>query len=84
MENGRDVLVTNGNKILYTHLMADHYLNKQAMRASSVFRQGLHQLIRPTWLRLFGPRELNDLISGGNRGVIDLADLKKHTKYAGG
>ena len=84
MENGRDVLVTNANKILYIHFLADHYLNKQAVRAYSAFTQGLHQLIKPSWLRLFGPRELNDLISGGNGGVIDLADLKKHTKYAGG
>ena len=83
LPGGQEQPVTNNNKALYCHLVANFYLatsNGQAIRA---FKTGLTQLINPAWLRMFSPREFNELISGGQLD-IDVEDLKKHTKYAGG
>jgi hypothetical protein len=36
------------------------------------------------WLRLFNPREVNQLLSGGEGGNLDVDDWRKHTEYSGG
>lgn len=34
--------------------------------------------------RLFSPKELNSLLSGGDGADIDVKDLREHTQYSGG
>ncbi|XP_042041687.1 E3 ubiquitin-protein ligase UPL7-like isoform X2 [Salvia splendens] len=80
---GKDICVTNDNKLQYVHAMADYKLNRQILPFSSAFLRGLTDLISPSWLKLFNASEFNQLLSGGNHD-IDVDDLKKHTQYTGG
>ncbi|KAJ0245655.1 E3 ubiquitin-protein ligase UPL7 [Hirschfeldia incana] len=81
--DGKDISVTNENKMQYIHAMADYKLNRQIVPFSNAFYRGLTDLISPAWLRLFNAHEFNQLLSGGNHD-IDVDDLRKNTKYTGG
>lgn len=80
---GRDIPVTNSNKIEYIHLMADYKINKQIRQHCMAFRQGMADLINLEWLRMFDHHELQVLISGA-LVPVDIEDLKHHTNYSGG
>ncbi|XP_057785709.1 E3 ubiquitin-protein ligase UPL7 [Salvia miltiorrhiza] len=80
---GKDICVTNDNKLQYVHAMADYKLNRQILPFSNAFYRGLTDLISPSWLKLFNASEFNQLLSGGDRD-IDVDDLRKHTQYTGG
>ncbi|CAI9097863.1 OLC1v1034376C1 [Oldenlandia corymbosa var. corymbosa] len=80
---GKDVAVTNENKLQYIHAIADYKLNRQILPFSNAFYRGLTDLISPSWLRLFNANEFNQLLSGGSHD-IDVDDLRKNTKYTGG
>ncbi|CAB3998537.1 ubiquitin- ligase E3C isoform X2 [Paramuricea clavata] len=79
---GRDIVVTNQNRIEYIHLMADYRLNKQIRPHCNAFRSGLSSVIDISWLRMFDPNELQMLISGA-QVPIDIEDLKNHASYSG-
>jgi ubiquitin-protein ligase E3 C len=55
---GRDIAVTNENKMRLLLLMADFYVNIQARAQTRAFLTGLSDLIQPKWLRLFSRDEL--------------------------
>nr|XP_048321296.1 E3 ubiquitin-protein ligase UPL7 isoform X2 [Ziziphus jujuba var. spinosa] len=80
---GKDVSVTNENKMQYIHAMADYKLNRQILVYSNAFYRGLTDLISPSWLKLFNASEFNQLLSGGDYD-IDVDDLRKNTRYTGG
>ncbi|KAF7148688.1 hypothetical protein RHSIM_Rhsim03G0085000 [Rhododendron simsii] len=80
---GKDVCVTNENKLQYVHAMADYKLNRQILPLSNAFYRGLTDLIAPSWLKLFNASEFNQLLSGGKHD-IDVNDLRSNTKYTGG
>ena len=80
---GRTLAVTNENRINYIHLMAHFRMHTQIREQTAAFIRGFRSVIRPDWLSMFSPPELQRLISGDNN-PIDLNDLKKHTKYYGG
>ncbi|RDY07374.1 E3 ubiquitin-protein ligase UPL7, partial [Mucuna pruriens] len=80
---GKDISVTNENKMQYMHAMADYKLNQQILPFSNAFYRGLTDLISPSWLKLFNASEFNQLLSGGNYD-IDVDDLKNNTRYTGG
>ena len=44
----------------------------------------LVQVIPASWLRLFDPREVNQLVGGGAGGDIDVTDLQQHSAYSNG
>ncbi|GMH32392.1 hypothetical protein BSKO_00226 [Bryopsis sp. KO-2023] len=81
---GSDRPVTNENKLQYVHLMADWHVNKKVGRPAQAFAAGMGEVIPLPWLRLFSPKELNFLLSGGEGVDIDCKDLQAHTKYSGG
>jgi ubiquitin-protein ligase E3 C len=83
IRGGRDVPVTNDNRIRYIYLVADWKLNKQISAASAAFMRGLQDLIRPEWLRMFNQEELQRIISGSTAD-LDLLDLQRNTVYSGG
>lgn len=61
---------------------ADWHLNVRLGRAAEAFARGLSQLIPPASLRLFNPRELNQLLSGesdeaGAGAGMDVADMQR-------
>jgi ubiquitin-protein ligase E3 C len=88
--NGRNVAVTNDNKIRYIYLVS-HYkvhnstnpqLNTQIQRQCNAFFQGLSDLIKPKWLKMFSPPEIQILVSGDNTG-INIEDMKANVVYNG-
>ena len=54
------------------------------MRCFAGKRLCLLQVIPAAWLRLFNPKEVNQLLAGGESGGIDVADLQKYTEYSMG
>ena len=79
---GKDIYVTDDNKIEYIHLVADFKLNKQINRQVIAFRNGIANVIDLELLRLFNFNEFQYLISGSEE-FIDVNDWKVHTVYAG-
>ena len=82
-EGGSLTAVTADNRIEYAHLMADYRLNRQIAPQCKALLSGLHAVVPADWLKLFNTPELQRLISGDD-AEVDIADLRKHTKYAGG
>uniref|UniRef100_A0A0D9VXI6 HECT-type E3 ubiquitin transferase n=1 Tax=Leersia perrieri TaxID=77586 RepID=A0A0D9VXI6_9ORYZ len=80
---GKNISVTNENKLQYVHAMADYKLNRQILPFANAFYRGLSDLISPSWLRLFNANEFNQLLSGGLQD-FDVDDLRNNTKYTGG
>lgn len=44
----------------------------------------IKQVISSAWLRLFNPKEVNELLSGGEGGGMDAEDMRAHAIYSGG
>uniref|UniRef100_A0A0D3JRF2 HECT-type E3 ubiquitin transferase n=1 Tax=Emiliania huxleyi (strain CCMP1516) TaxID=280463 RepID=A0A0D3JRF2_EMIH1 len=82
-EGGSTMPVTRENRIEYVHLMADYRLNRQIEAQSRAFVAGVHSVVPLSWLRLFTTPELQRLINGDD-APIDVNDLRRHTRYAGG
>ncbi|XP_044367943.1 E3 ubiquitin-protein ligase UPL7 isoform X2 [Triticum aestivum] len=80
---GKNISVTNENRLHYVHAMADYKLNRQILPFSNAFYRGLSDLISPSWLSLFNANEFNQLLSGGSQD-FDVDDLRNNTKYTGG
>ncbi|KAK3149711.1 hypothetical protein QOZ80_3AG0221390 [Eleusine coracana subsp. coracana] len=80
---GKNISVTNENKLHYVHAMADFKLNRQIFPFTNAFYRGLSDLISPSWLSLFNANEFNQLLSGGLQD-FDVDDLRNNTKYTGG
>ncbi|KAK3747571.1 hypothetical protein QZH41_015811, partial [Actinostola sp. cb2023] len=83
LANGKDIPVTNSNRILYIHLVADYRLNRQIHSYCQVFRAGLAGVIDLDWLRMFDHQEIQVLISGA-QVPVDVDDLRRNTNYSGG
>lgn len=79
---GKDILVTNDNKIEYIHLLADYKLNKQIQEQVAAFRNGISNVIDLEMLRLFNFNEIQNLISGQVE-IIDVTDWRNHSVYSG-
>lgn len=80
--NGRNIPVTNDNRLEYIHRLADLKLNVQIKKQCAAFRDGLDSVVPLLWLKLFNYKELQVII-GGNNQAIDLVDLQAHTVYGG-
>ncbi|CAF4531060.1 unnamed protein product [Rotaria sp. Silwood1] len=78
--NGRNIAVTDENRIEYIHLVANYKLNKQINEQVLKFREGLCDVINLEWLRMFDANELRILISGAP-GEIDVNDWKNYSQY---
>jgi ubiquitin-protein ligase E3 C len=80
---GAQVPVTRDNVHKFIHLKANYKLNVETAEQSRAFLSGFRDMIPVDWMRMFGPRELQLLISGDKR-AIDVADMRRHVSYAGG
>ncbi|CAD7704872.1 unnamed protein product [Ostreobium quekettii] len=81
---GSERPVTNDNKLQYVHLVADWHVNVKVGRPAQTFASGLAEVVPLPWLRLFSPKELNALLSGGEGVDVDVENMKSFTKYSGG
>ncbi|WIA29294.1 hypothetical protein OEZ86_011799 [Tetradesmus obliquus] len=84
LPGGDCLAVTGDNRLLYVHLLADHLLNTRLGRATAAFAGGLSVVLAPSWLRMFSPSEINQLISGGQGGGVDVEDMARYVKYSNG
>ncbi|KAI3937413.1 hypothetical protein MKX01_040079 [Papaver californicum] len=80
---GKDMAVTNENKLQYVHAIADYKLNRQMIPLANAFYRGMIDIISPSWLNIFNAGEFNQLLSGGSHD-IDIDDLRENTRYTGG
>ena len=51
--NGQLIPITKENRMQYIYMVANYKLNVQIARPCKYFFQGLSDLIRPEWLRMF-------------------------------
>ncbi|KAF7729972.1 Ubiquitin-protein ligase E3B [Apophysomyces ossiformis] len=80
---GKNVNVTDDNRVEYVYLMADYKLNRQTKEQTQAFVQGLLSLISDAWIKIFTPSELQRVISGED-AELDISDLRRHTEYEHG
>ncbi|XP_039258355.2 ubiquitin-protein ligase E3C-like [Styela clava] len=83
MPDGINTPLTNSNKVLYMHLMANFKLNIQMRSPCQRFRRGLESVVTVDWLQMFDHVEFQTLVSGAEV-PIDIEDLKRYTTYSGG
>ena len=81
--NGSHIPVTRDNVHAFIHRKANYKLNIETAEQSRAFLGGFREMIPVDWMRMFGSRELQLLISGDKR-PIDVADMRRHVNYAGG
>nr|CAB3267460.1 ubiquitin-protein ligase E3C-like [Phallusia mammillata] len=81
--NGRNISVTNDNRVRYIHLLANYKLNVQMRAACDAFREGLSAVVPIEWLRMFDHREFQTLLSGAEAS-IDVMDMKNNAVFSGG
>ncbi|KAI8583264.1 hypothetical protein K450DRAFT_222752 [Umbelopsis ramanniana AG] len=81
--NGRNISVTNDNRIEYVYVMADYMLNQRIHEQTKAFIDGFRSIIADQWIRIFSPPELQRVISGENVD-FDVSDLRNHTEYQNG
>lgn len=80
-EGGRDIDVTNANKLEFVELKAFFHLYKNIQGQIDAFLQGFHEVIPLDLISIFNYKEVELLISG--MPDYRIADLKKHTNYQG-
>lgn len=83
LPGGEGIDVTNENRILYCHSMADYRLNRRLHKQCNAFITGFRSVIDYHWLRCFSAPELQRLIAGDD-ARIDMDDIKRHSTYIGG
>ncbi|CAO3682749.1 unnamed protein product [Umbelopsis ramanniana] len=81
--NGRNISVTNDNRIEYVYVMADYMLNQRIHEQTKAFIDGFRSIVADQWIRIFSPPELQRVISGENVD-FDVSDLRNHTEYQNG
>lgn len=79
---GKDIPVTNDNKIEYIHLLADYKLNRQIHEQVMAFKRGIASVINMDMFKMFNFNEMQNLISGCNDD-IDVTDWRFNTVYSG-
>ena len=42
------------------------------------------QIVPASWLKMFNPLEVNELVGGGESGTLSVQDMAMHTQYSGG
>lgn len=79
--NGKNVNVTNSNKLLYINKIAQYKLSLQIKEQCLAFRRGLLKVCDDDVLKVFTADELRQLIYGFDKENIDVADMKMNTEY---
>ena len=83
IQNGTNIEVTNKNRRVYVHALADYHLNRRLAVPVRAFMTGLQKIIDRRWLSLFTVKEFQLLLNGGE-APIDVDDWEANTLYSGG
>mmetsp|Transcript_27930 Transcript_27930/g.67867 ORF Transcript_27930/g.67867 Transcript_27930/m.67867 type:complete len:3798 (+) Transcript_27930:39-11432(+) len=78
---GKDIPVTDENKLEYVSLMAERMLTDDIKPQIDAFLKGFREMIDPQLLSIFNEQEIELLICGLPK--IDIHDLKANTEYKG-
>lgn len=79
--NGRNIPVTDKDKEKYVSLVCQHRMTTAIEEQIKAYSDGFYELVKPSLISIFTPKELELLISG--MPDIDILDLKKNTEYHG-
>jgi len=77
--NGRDILVTEANKMDYIRLVCQTKMTGAIRKQLSAFLEGFYNIIPKRLISIFNEQELELLLSG--LPSIDIDDLKANTEY---
>ncbi|ANZ76228.1 BA75_02831T0 [Komagataella pastoris] len=80
-EGGRDIEVTEENKMEYVELITEWKIHRRVEQQFKAFMDGFNELIPQELINVFDERELELLIGG--IADVDVEDWKKHTDYRG-
>eukprot|EP01060_Flectonema_neradi_P019469 TRINITY_DN2662_c0_g1_i1.p1 TRINITY_DN2662_c0_g1~~TRINITY_DN2662_c0_g1_i1.p1 ORF type:complete len:880 (+),score=139.01 TRINITY_DN2662_c0_g1_i1:47-2641(+) len=82
---GSETPVTDDNKMRYIYMVSHYKLTNQISSHVAAFRDGMQEVISPTWLNMFDSSELQILLGGyaGDQS-LDIDDWEAHTTYGGG
>ena len=81
MPNGRNIPVTDDNKMDYVRLIAHHRMTAAIKAQIESFLEGFYSLVPPELICIFSPAELELLICG--LPDIDIENLRNNTDYHG-
>jgi len=79
VENGRQLAVTDANKVMYIHKLAKFKVVSQIAPQARAFSQGVAEVVSLDALKLFAPSEIQLLMAGEERRGFDVSDLRKFT-----
>ncbi|GAB9477433.1 Nedd4 e3 ubiquitin-protein ligase wwp1, partial [Globisporangium polare] len=79
VENGRDVPVTDDNKLAYLDLRFRYVLFESVSSQLYAFLKGLYEVIPQELLVLLDPEEFDLLLCGSD--AVDVDDWEKHTTF---
>jgi len=82
VENGRNMTVTDENKLEYVNLVTAHRMTNAVKEQISAFVNGFEEVIPRDLISILNAAELELLISG--TPDIDIEDLRANTDYHGG
>lgn len=77
--NGRNIIVTEENKLEYVNLMCQEKMTGSIKQQLNSFLEGFYEIIPKRLISIFNEHELELLISG--LPTIDIDDLKLNTEY---
>ena len=80
--NGRNIPVNDENKLEYIKLVTDFFSTSYIKKQIDAILEGFYDLIPADLIKIFTPKELEVLLCGV--GVIDLEDMRRHTRYPNG
>ncbi|KAF0978141.1 hypothetical protein FDP41_002656 [Naegleria fowleri] len=79
--NGKNIPVTNENKLEYVRLVTELKMTKSIEQQLNSFLKAFYEIIPRNLIQVFNEQELELLISG--LPDIDIQDLKNNTEYVG-
>lgn len=80
VRGGKELPVTDENKIRYIYYLSRFILNVQNKKQTDAFLNGMSEIIPLTMLKIFSANELQVIISGES-AELNIEDLSKNTNY---
>ena len=85
LPRGRELPVTDSNKLMYVYLCAHWHISRINSSAAKAFSTGLSRVIPISFLRMFTVVEVNELLGGtAAADGISVPDMQEHCQYKGG
>lgn len=78
--NGKNIMVNNGNRLLYVRQVSKYKLESQFLQQSNAFKRGLQRIFPEESYKVFTSNELRQIIAGFDK-EINVIEWKANTKY---